>query len=84
MSKSDLDILLYGSEDQDLISVKYHFRTGVREYFMTWKGIVGWMEDRYRKTTSEAVRNDIEKYMSQNPCSTCKGSRYKKGGKEKY
>ncbi|KKP67756.1 MAG: UvrABC system protein A, partial [Candidatus Moranbacteria bacterium GW2011_GWE2_35_164] len=27
---------------------------------------------------SEAVRNDIEKYMSQNPCSTCKGSRYKK------
>jgi len=78
LSKKDLDILLYGSDEADLISVKYHFRTGVREYFMTWKGIVGWMEDRYRKTTSEAVRNDIEKYMSQNPCSTCKGSRYKK------
>jgi excinuclease ABC subunit A len=78
LSQKDLDILLYGAEEADLISVKYHFRTGVREYFMTWKGIIGWMEDRYRKTTSEAVRNDIEKYMSQNPCSTCKGSRYRK------
>ena len=78
LSQKDINILLYGAEEEDLISVKYHFRTGVREYFMTWKGIVGWMEDRYRKTTSEAVRSDIEKYMSQNPCSTCKGSRYKK------
>jgi len=78
LSKKDLEILLYGSEDEDLINVRYHFRTGVREYFMTWKGVVGWLEDRYRKTTSEAVRADIEKYMSQNPCSVCKGSRYKK------
>jgi len=78
LSKKDLEILLYGSEDEDLINVRYHFRTGVREYFMTWKGVVGWLEDRYRKTTSEAVRADIEKYMSQNPCSVCQGSRYKK------
>ena len=78
LSQKNLDILLYGTEEQDLIGVKYHFRTGVREYFMTWKGIIGWMNDRYHKTTSEAVRNDIEKYMSQNPCSVCKGSRYKK------
>lgn len=78
LSQKDINILLYGAEEEDLISVKYHFRTGVREYFMTWKGVIGWLEDRYRKTTSEAVRNDIEKYMSQNPCSTCKGTRYKK------
>lgn len=78
LSQKELDILLYGAEDEDLISIRYHFRTGVREYFMTWKGVIGWLEDRYRKTTSEAVRNDIEKYMSQNPCSTCKGTRYKK------
>ena len=78
LSQKNLDILLYGTEEQDLIGVKYHFRTGVREYFMSWKGIIGWMNDRYHKTTSEAVRNDIEKYMSQNPCSVCKGSRYKK------
>ena len=78
LSQKELDILLYGAEDEDLIGIRYHFRTGVREYFMTWKGVIGWLEDRYRKTTSEAVRNDIEKYMSQNPCSTCKGTRYKK------
>ncbi|MEF3692088.1 MAG: excinuclease ABC subunit UvrA [Candidatus Moraniibacteriota bacterium] len=78
LTQKELDILLYGDEEEDLIDVKYHFRTGVRQYYMTWKGIIAWMEDRYRKTTSEAVRNDIEKYMSQNPCSTCKGTRYKK------
>ena len=77
LSKKDLDILLYGTEDEDLIQVRYHFRTGVRSYYMTWKGVVGWLNDRYRKTSSDAVRNDIEKYMSHNPCSRCKGSRYR-------
>jgi excinuclease ABC subunit A len=76
-SKNDLETLLYGTEGQDLIEVRYNFRSGVRKYYMTWRGVVGWLESRYQKTSSEAVRNDIEKYMSQKPCSKCKGSRYK-------
>lgn len=78
LSKKDLNILLYGTKDYDLIEVRHHFRSGTRSYHMTWKGAVGWLESRYKKTSSEVVRNDIEKYMSQSPCSKCGGSRYKK------
>ncbi len=75
--KNKLDILLYGTEDDDLIKVKYHFRSGTGSYNIRWKGVVEWLQERYKTTTSDAVRTDIEKYMSQKACSTCKGSRYK-------
>ncbi len=75
--KNKLDILLYGTKDDDLIKVKYHFRSGTGSYNIRWKGVVEWLQERYKTTTSDAVRTDIEKYMSQKACSTCKGSRYK-------
>ncbi len=78
LSKKYLDLLLYGKEGGELIDVKYHFRGGTRSFHLDWKGVSGWLEDRYQKTASDAVRNDIEKYMSQKPCSTCGGSRYRK------
>ncbi|KKP70528.1 MAG: UvrABC system protein A [Candidatus Moranbacteria bacterium GW2011_GWE2_35_2-] len=78
LPKKYLDLLLYGKEGGELIDVKYHFRNGTRNFHLDWKGVSGWLEDRYQKTTSDAVRNDIEKYMSQKPCSTCGGSRYRK------
>lgn len=78
LSEKDLNLLLYGKDGGELINVKYHFRSGTRSFHLNWKGVVGWLEDRYRNTTSDAVRNDIEKYMSQKPCSTCGGSRYRK------
>jgi len=62
----------------DEISVSLKSKTGTTWRFnIEWKGIVGFLEDRYFKTESDAVREDIEKYMSQNPCSVCRGSRYK-------
>ncbi|HAR99572.1 MAG TPA: excinuclease ABC subunit UvrA [Candidatus Moranbacteria bacterium] len=91
LSKDKIDILLYGTEDEDLIKVKYHFKSGSGHYNVRWKGVVAWLQERYRTTTSDAVRTDIEKYMSQKPCSTCKGTRYKSdvllvsvGGKNIY
>ncbi|MEI7621322.1 MAG: excinuclease ABC subunit UvrA [Candidatus Moraniibacteriota bacterium] len=75
--KNKLDILLYGTEDDDLIKVKYHFRSGTGSYNIRWKGVVAWLQERYKTTTSDAVRTDIEKYMSQKSCSTCQGTRYK-------
>lgn len=77
LTVSQRDVLLYGTEDEEVIRIKYHFKSGSGSYNIRWKGVVGWLQDRYRNTTSDAVRTDIEKYMSQKPCSVCKGSRYK-------
>ncbi len=88
LSDDDFNILLYGApkasdmiaeEDVDEIPVTLRSKTGSGwKYNMRWRGVVGYLQDRYRKTDSEGVRSDIEKYMSQNPCSVCLGSRYKK------
>ncbi|HOF42379.1 MAG TPA: excinuclease ABC subunit UvrA [Candidatus Moranbacteria bacterium] len=77
LSEKQFEILLYGSDDQDIIKVKFFTRRGSGHYNIRWKGIIAWLENRYRETTSDAVRMDIEKYMSQKPCSVCKGTRYK-------
>ncbi|MFZ2188813.1 MAG: excinuclease ABC subunit UvrA [Candidatus Moraniibacteriota bacterium] len=88
LSEDDFNTLLYGSpESEDMIAedeadeipVTLRSKTGSSwKYNMRWRGVVGYLQERYLKTDSESVRTDIEKYMSQNPCSTCLGSRYKK------
>jgi excinuclease ABC subunit A len=65
--------------DYDEIPVTLRSKTGSSwKYNMEWRGVIGYLGDRYKKTDSDAVRADIEKYMSNNPCSICKGSRYKR------
>ncbi len=81
------NILLFGAADaEDMISeeeaeyvpIKVRAKTGTNWTFsMNWRGVTGFLQDRYYKTDSDNVRDDIEKYMSQNPCSVCKGTRYK-------
>ncbi len=88
LPEEDFNILLYGApeandmimeEEADEIPVTLRSKTGSSwKYNMHWRGVVGYLQDRYHKTDSEGVRTDIEKYMSQNPCSVCLGSRYKK------
>ena len=88
LSEEDFNILLYGDKDaKDMISeenaeqipVTLRSKTGVVwKYNMNWRGAVGYLQDKYKKTQSDAVRADTEKYMSQNPCSLCHGARYKK------
>lgn len=94
LSEDDFNILMYGrpsskadKKDTEL-SYEYEYEEiqvtirskihSVWKYHMEWRGVIGYLEDRYKKTDSDAVRNDIEKYMSNNPCSICKGARYKK------
>ena len=88
LSQDDFNLLLHGTsealetiseEEADEIPVTLRSKTGSSwKYKMRWRGVVGYLRERYFKTDSEAVRTDIEKYMSQNPCSRCAGSRYKK------
>jgi excinuclease ABC subunit A len=88
LPEEKFNLLMFGAKDAsdmvsedeaDEIPVTLRSKTGsVWKYNMSWQGAAGYLQDRYRRTDSEAVRTDIEKYMSQNPCSACKGARYKK------
>ncbi len=66
--------LLFGSGKMK-IRFPYHSKRFEGHYEDHWEGVVGNVERRYRETKSEAVRNQLEEYLSTLPCTACHGSR---------
>lgn len=69
--------LIYGSDEPQVLRIRYFSHGHVNLFDVRFEGIVPLLERRYRQTDSEAVRADIEKYMSQSPCPSCEGKRLK-------
>ncbi|MBG9770414.1 excinuclease ABC subunit UvrA [Bacillus vallismortis] len=73
-----LDKVLYGSGD-DLIYFRYENDFGqIREGEIQFEGVLRNIERRYKETSSDYIREQMEQYMSQKSCPTCKGYRLKK------
>ena len=72
-----IDILLYGT-GEDRVKVTYSSRTFSQTYNSRYEGIINNLERRYRETTSDYTKSEIEKYMVTSPCPCCKGKRLKK------
>jgi excinuclease ABC subunit A len=75
LAKKIRDIILYGSKDEQ---VEFHYhsdRGGVTKRQQPFEGIIPNMERRYRETDSNVVREELAKYLSQQPCPECHGSR---------
>ena len=69
--------ILYGLKDQK-VQMRYSTRDGrVRDYETAFEGAVKNLERRYRETDSDFQRIEIERYMTNRPCSACKGARLK-------
>ena len=71
------DMLLYGNGGER-IKMDYSTRTFSGSFNSAWEGIIPNLERRYRETTSDYTKTEIERYMTVTPCSTCNGKRLKK------
>ncbi len=49
----------------------------LKTYNTNFEGLVSYFGRRYRESTSDMVRNEIEGYMSERPCPDCQGKRLK-------
>ncbi len=77
MAQEDLDKLLYGT-GKETIDVELLNSLGRRHRYRTsFEGVINNLNRRYRETTSEYQREEIEKFMSTRPCPACKGARLK-------
>ena len=47
------------------------------EYQGAWEGVLSLVQRRYRETTSDAVRMELEEFMVEAPCTACGGRRLK-------
>ena len=71
------NMLLYGNGGER-IKMEYFTRTFSGSYESAWEGIIPNLERRYRETTSDYTKMEIERYMNVKPCGTCGGKRLKK------
>ncbi|VXC18990.1 excinuclease ABC (subunit A) [Bacillus sp. 349Y] len=77
LPKHDMDKILHGS-GKDEIYFRYENDFGqVRENYLRFEGVMSNVERRYRETSSDYVREQMEKYMATQNCPSCDGHRLK-------
>ncbi len=68
-------VILYGSGGE---AIRFRFETesgNAHTRDMPFEGVIPNLERRYRETESPAVREDLAKYITEEPCPDCGGSR---------
>ena len=71
------DILIHGTGGHP-VKVYYKGQRGEGVYDVAFPGLIRNVEQRYRETGSEAMKQEYESFMRITPCTTCKGQRLKK------
>ncbi|MFD1173719.1 excinuclease ABC subunit UvrA [Oceanobacillus picturae] len=73
-----MDIILHGSGKE---KIRFHYVNefgNVRDNQIQFEGVLNNVARRYRETSSDFIRESLEKYMGQKHCPTCKGYRLKR------
>lgn len=68
--------IFYGTDGERIKMVREN-EYGSGTYMTEFEGIINNLERRYRETSSDWSRKDIEQYMTACPCPDCKGARLK-------
>lgn len=72
-----IDILLHGTKGEK-VKVSYNRDYGHGEIMYPFEGIINNLKRRYRETSSDFIRSQIESFMSIKKCPECGGARLKK------
>nr|WP_158161428.1 excinuclease ABC subunit UvrA [Vibrio mimicus] len=77
LSKKIQEIVLHGSGRTEIEFKYINDRGDIRLKKHPFEGILHNLERRYRDTESNSVREELAKYISNKPCSSCDGTRLK-------
>ncbi len=67
--------ILYGEGQPFALRIKFYIAGRPRVATLTFNGLLHHLKYRAENTESEAVRQEIEGYMSKDPCPSCHGTR---------
>ncbi len=76
--KAGQNAIFYGTNGERIRMVRQN-EYGSGTYMTEFEGIVNNLERRYKETTSDWSRKEIEQYMTSCPCPDCNGARLKPG-----
>jgi excinuclease ABC subunit A len=78
LSPRQRDIILYGGKPGDRIQLTWRNQDGMqRTYETSYEGVIPNLQRRYKESTSDYIRSEIESYMSARQCPVCRGRRLK-------
>ena len=75
-SEAQMKVLMYGADKKLRVKHK-NYQGRWHEFDVNYEGAVNIVKRRHSETNSETIRRDLELYMSDRPCPTCKGRRLK-------
>ena len=76
LAAEHVDILLNGTEERIPVSVKAA-RDESRTFTVDFEGVIPNLQRRYKETDSDYMRQEIERFMTVQPCPACQGARLK-------
>ncbi len=74
LPKEVQEVILYGTKNEK-INVEFVRENGSGKYRLAFEGVIPNMERRYRESTSDWVKTEIEGFMNAAPCNDCAGKR---------
>ena len=77
LPKEQYDIIMYGSKGEK-IPMRYDAYNFHGTYEVAWEGFVNSLSRRYAHTESDGVKAEIERFVTELPCTACGGKRLKK------
>ncbi|AUJ23262.1 MULTISPECIES: excinuclease ABC subunit UvrA [Virgibacillus] len=75
--KEKMDKILYGSGKEKIYFHYVNEFGNVRDNHIMFEGVVNNVSRRYRETSSDFIRENLERYMAQKNCPSCSGYRLK-------
>lgn len=77
LPKAKMNKILKGSGKEQILFRFENDRGEVRERLIEFEGVLANIARRYRESTSDYVREQMQKYMTEQSCQTCEGHRLK-------
>ena len=77
LTEKQRDALLHGTDGKITVTFKNRFGR-IRRFETAFDGLISILNERHEETSSQMVREEMEKYMSTRKCPSCNGLRLKK------
>jgi len=78
LSKEQIDLILYGTKGERFFFSHINDFGHLREGMVPFEGVMNIVERRYKDSTSDTVREQMESFMTELTCPTCEGKRLRK------
>ncbi len=78
LPKAIQNVVLYGSDEEEIAFQYTNERGDTRKRKHPFEGVIPNLERRYHDTDSEFIREELARYLANQPCPECEGSRLRK------